>query len=297
MPNNPNDDGGKATPIKIALFMFSGTGNTWWASKELLEIFKELNPEIETTLIPIEKKSAWQGKLEDIFDQNDIIGLSFPVYESSAPKIVRQWIDECPVKDGKKFFIFTTMMIFSGDTALHARHLLKDKKYSIKQCVNIQMFSNISVPYFNTWKGLKEGQPEKRFQQARKKLTRLARAVLTGKKWYQRRDPISKIFAILQRSSMEWVNKKVPQSLSVDENKCTKCLFCVNNCPMENIEMVDGKIKFNMNCTTCIRCYNLCPQDAILFGQKTKDRTKFVRYKPLDDGFYAFLKDLKKSEN
>ncbi|MHC1590508.1 MAG: EFR1 family ferrodoxin [Candidatus Helarchaeales archaeon] len=179
------------------------------------------------------------------------------------------------------------------NTPLVARRLLKKKKYSIRQAINVKMFSNIAVPCFNTWKGFAKGQPEKNLNKARKKLEKFATFVLENKKWIQRRDPLSVIGSWLQRLGTDWVEKKVPSTLSVDLSKCTRCFFCIQHCPTNNISFEDESFIFHENCTCCLRCYNLCPKDAILFGPKSKDNKKFLRYKPFDKDFIKFLNEIK----
>ena len=52
----------------------------------------------------------------------------------------------------------------------------------------------------------------------------------------------------------------------VDPHKCIKCLKCINECPMGNITLKDGKIVFGRRCEMCMRCSFLCPTGAIDIG-------------------------------
>ncbi len=50
----------------------------------------------------------------------------------------------------------------------------------------------------------------------------------------------------------------------VDSNICTGCGICVDTCPVQAIEMVDGIAKVNPEvCTGCGICVDACPVQAI----------------------------------
>jgi len=50
----------------------------------------------------------------------------------------------------------------------------------------------------------------------------------------------------------------------VDEEKCTGCETCVEECSVEAIKMVDGiaKVDFEL-CIDCGTCVDACPVEAI----------------------------------
>ena len=52
---------------------------------------------------------------------------------------------------------------------------------------------------------------------------------------------------------------------TVDEEKCEGCEECVDVCPVEVFEMVDGKSDpVNMDeCLGCETCIEVCPEEAI----------------------------------
>lgn len=47
---------------------------------------------------------------------------------------------------------------------------------------------------------------------------------------------------------------------------CIHCMRCVRNCPTDNIEFREGKIRFHDRCILCTRCSFNCPKDAIRIG-------------------------------
>jgi len=51
----------------------------------------------------------------------------------------------------------------------------------------------------------------------------------------------------------------------VDKGKCTGCETCVETCPVEAINMVDGKAQIDQDeCVECGSCIEACSAEAIL---------------------------------
>ncbi len=49
----------------------------------------------------------------------------------------------------------------------------------------------------------------------------------------------------------------------VDKDTCTGCENCVDICPVDAIEMQDGKAVVSDDCIDCGQCVDECPVDAI----------------------------------
>jgi len=67
--------------------------------------------------------------------------------------------------------------------------------------------------------------------------------------------------------------------LSIDAETCTKCMLCVNNCPVGAIVSKEGKLIITSKCVACMRCYNNCPTFSVLHGGQFADPGKYKRYK------------------
>jgi ferredoxin len=50
----------------------------------------------------------------------------------------------------------------------------------------------------------------------------------------------------------------------IDDNRCTGCGICVEECPVEAIWMENEKAKIDMGgCVRCALCHDICPTEAI----------------------------------
>ena len=64
-------------------------------------------------------------------------------------------------------------------------------------------------------------------------------------------------------------------------DKCTSCGKCVKLCPLNNVSLSDGRVKWGENCTHCMACICYCPAEAIEYGKASvgKRRYKCPEYK------------------
>lgn len=278
--------------MKIAIFYFSGTGNTWWVSEKLKSIFLEKGH--DTTTYSIERKDIdWNVLIAKQISEWDIIGIGFPVYGSSIPKIMKNWVKEVlcnysiELSQKKQAFVYDTMAMFSGDPPLLMRKILKKGGFIVKQAINIRTLSNLpQMPRLMTWD--KEKQDEI-FQKAENKIRKFVDYILINKKWVMRRDPLTRFIAAFQRFTMRWEESAFRKLFVIDSEICNLCGLCVKFCPNDNLKIEETeekpKISLGPNCEFCMRCFNSCPQDAIFVMERTKDTKKYRRFREQVPGF------------
>lgn len=107
---------------------FSGTGNTRYCMEQFV-----LHYDDTMEIIPLEEIQPQLNKLQS---ESDIV-FAYPIYYSSLPKIVREFIDDNKnIRKDKNVFIIATMGLFSGDGAgLAARRLKKYGAHIVVQYV------------------------------------------------------------------------------------------------------------------------------------------------------------------
>jgi len=272
--------------MRVSIFYFSGTGNTWFVSQQLKSIFIEKGYKAEAYSIE-DTEINWKRDLPQILNNSEIIGIGYPVYASTIPQNMKDWVKKYLFdvvklsKIKKKAFVFDTMALFSGDTPLQMRNLLKECGFSVDQGINIRMLSNLpQIPSLMTWDNEKQ---EKIFQKAYKKCEKLVESILNNKKWIMRRDPFSRFIGWIQRVGMKLEAKKIRDLYKIDHEKCNLCELCVQYCPVQNLSIESTEhgriIKYGDDCIYCVRCFNYCPQNAINIMKRTRDTDKYQRFR------------------
>lgn len=86
----------------------------------------------------------------------------------------------------------------------------------------------------------------------------------------------------------------------VDENECTACGFCVEECPVDAISMENEKAEINMDeCIRCGKCHEVCPQEAVRHDSEKipeKIKTNVQMTKKFMDACAKYLGDVKEKQ-
>ncbi len=59
------------------------------------------------------------------------------------------------------------------------------------------------------------------------------------------------------------------------KDSCIGCGLCEQVCPLNNIELRDGKPVWGTNCTHCMACICKCPKETIEYGKKSKGKPRY----------------------
>jgi ferredoxin/flavodoxin len=256
--------------MKVDVYYFSGTGNTAWVVHRLAEQLIELGNDVTAT------------SCEDVSASTvdpaacDVMGIAFPVHSSFAPVVFRDFLDEMPSGGGKPLFAVTTAGYAAGDTAWYAVKPLQDKGYEPFLLANVVMGNSFYIPPMDFLPVTPLEKMPRKLEKARRKIANLAERVHQCKSHAEGADLFGRLLGIGQRWSMNF-ESLVFKDFFADGN-CTQCGWCVQHCPVNNIEMNGSGIKFLGDCMLCMRCYSFCPVQAIQATEKTKNVAKYRRY-------------------
>lgn len=268
--------------MKFITFYFSGTGNTKWAVSQFNRILAERGHQSE--IIPLEQENLEEPPvLEDLLQQADYIGFANPIYGANIPPVMRKFIGQVTsFAQGKKglckpVYAINTFGYVNAFGPFAFKKLLADCGFSLKAYANIKLCNNISTPKLKTAAISKE-KLEARKQKALQVLEQTADRLLAGKNYINGIGPYLVPGILIRRASYTGIceNYKV---LSVDSQKCNRCMLCVEKCPTRSIRPTESTFEFLSGCTSCMRCYNNCPKYAILFEGVYADPDIYKRHK------------------
>ena len=243
--------------MRIALFYFSGSGNTKTVALKWKDSISSLG--FECDLFNIEK---------DDFDFNNVnqydkIGFAYPVHAFNAPKNVWKYAKRFPkLENEKKVFL----LMVSGEP-LNMNHSSGNKMLRILRRRNYKLENDYHyvMPYDLVFR-----HTEKRAAIMFETMNKLVpidayHYLVEGKKENTKKLHLVGWFIWLLRIE-QWFAGVNGKLFRINKKKCIKCMKCVNNCPVKNIEYRDGKFIFHSQCLMCTRCAFHCPTDAFSIG-------------------------------
>lgn len=261
---------------RIIIYYFSGTGNTWWIANTLqqqLEVYKH----------QVECYSIETLTIEDVIKQVNAaehIVLGFPVYGSTAPRPMLDFIKQFPATSNKQSIsIFATQAMASGDSAYQIGQLFIHKGYELKQTKHFIMMNNFHIPKFRFYRPKNDYRLDKLLKKTSPKVEIFAEKISNDHKHIVGNNVICRLLGNLQRRHIDKAISFVSKEFKVDATRCIKCGKCQRICPTQNIEMCQGTYQFGDKCAVCLRCYSQCPTSAILIGEGTKNERKYPRYR------------------
>lgn len=253
---------------KIKIFYFSGTGNTYYIVEQLSKHLTSLGNTVAL--------SSCESCDVDI-DEFDMIGIAFPIHTSCAPVVFEELLKELPSTNDKPLFGVVTSGYMAGDVLYHYNKLLNEKGYQPFLYQNFVVGNNLHLPYLSPLRVLREDKKQKKRENLNKRVEDIANKIHNEELSLKGNDVFSKIFGYSQRSIGKVHEKVNFKGFDTDET-CVKCMWCIKNCPVDNIYFDNEKVKFSNNCIMCMRCYNFCPIESIQCTKHTKNKKKYKRY-------------------
>lgn len=247
--------------LKVAIFQFSGTGNTYYISQLIQKEMREKRIICDLYAIESLKES------NHFIDHYDVIGLGYPIYGSSIPKVVRHFIDGIRHRTDKRGFVFCTQMMYSGDGAAYGARLLRKRGFRVLEQEHFNMPNNITD--YKILRTKKHINYEKIESKNLIKVKRYVKNILLERKYLKGSNPFSLILGLVQRIPYSLLERKAMDHAILLEPNCIMCNKCVELCPTKNFVVKDKKLKVRNKCILCYRCVNHCPVQALHINKRT----------------------------
>ncbi len=259
----------------VAIFYFSGTGNTEIIADLLTREFEQSGCRVKTTfinkaLVETLSQNGERGARLHGFgadrsaasDGYDLVGIGYPVHAFNAPRIVRDFIDHLPMAQGQPTFVFKDPgdPMGNGGSTHIVRRKLKRRGYDVFHEALFVMPSNILVKYDNR---LVKQLYDKAVEVARATVA----AILSGQRKLQHNGLLWRALTWGFSTAEGWGARFFGKHLHASD-ACTLCGKCARECPMGNISIVDGdgtaaRVRFGWDCVFCMHCVYACPVSAI----------------------------------
>ncbi|MCX7710551.1 MAG: EFR1 family ferrodoxin [Clostridia bacterium] len=250
--------------MKVILVYFSPNTTTQKISGELAALFRKDQHEVLELNIGARENRDFQKIDLGIFNDADLIGIGSPVYhmrmmhtltsflEFSLPKICSK------NKKAKSFMYLTYAGITTGKAFINTAKLFKALDIPI-----IGAFK-VKAPHFWHLDGYPDQEAIGTINQFYSKMSQNGFRKIS---W----DKIEKMFTC-QKTLVKLIyplvgviGKVRELPIDIDKQKCIKCKKCVNECPVNAMEMDVYPVRNKKKCIYCYHCTTLCPKNAVVF--------------------------------
>jgi ferredoxin len=260
--------------MKVKIYYFSGTGNSFVAARDLA---RELGGEVISIGSVIGE--------EKIEPDADIIGIVFPVYIWGTPVIVEKFISKLKGIENKYIFSLATYGGSPGAANIMVKKYLKKVNGELAAGFGTTMPGNYTPMYG----AISKEKQEAMFGKWKNKVKEIVAYVNSKQKGYIKKSNFL-VNALFTGVLYNIVKTKIPgmDKKFWSSDSCNGCGICKKICPVNNIEIIDGKPKWNNSCEQCFACLQWCPKEAIEYGKNTKGRK---RYRNPDVKIKDFIKN------
>lgn len=247
------------------IFCFSGTGNSRYIARKLAEALQDpvvdLNIKIKTH--DVDPMQVGHGVI-----------LVTPTYAWRIPRIVSEWLSKVELRGAKRIWFVMDCGSEIGNAARYNRQLAEEKHLQYMGTQQIVMPENyiamFSVP----------GDEEAR-QTVQKAEPDIAEAIACIRAGQCSPVPRNNLYDRIMSATVNPIFYPIFVKANAFQVSvvCTGCGGCVKRCPMNNIELKNGKPVWGKCCTHCMACIGYCPTEAIEYGKKSigKPRYHFER--------------------
>jgi ferredoxin/flavodoxin len=267
--------------LTAAIFYFSGTGNTWWASGELARLLRERGIEAQAHSI----EGPLSREADGLIARCDLAGFGYPIYGSDLPQPMKDFMASLGPVQGKPAFVYCTQWQFSGDGARTGASFLKPKGFQVLWGEHFFMPNNVAVtilpvPYTNDRSRL-----DAVLDRAGVRLRRFADRIAAREPFRRGFGPVSFLLGCMQRVPFRLVYRRLQDDIGVDRQACTRCGDCARLCPSGNLVFDGEGFTTRGSCVLCLRCYNFCPVAAVIYMKRPHNHQRGKPYKGPVEGF------------
>lgn len=236
------------------IFYFSGTGNSLYAAKRISEYLGE-------SLINISSVEH-EGVLPEI-SASETIGLVFPIYAWSAPKMVFDSIKRIDINGHYLFAVGT-----------YGQNVGRFDKFFEQEGIHLNSAFTLNMPnnYLMIWDRAKQ---ERCLAAADTRIETICDAVYKRKSLIDIQCVLNGMpvpeyrVAFASEMNAKWSSTLSDMSDFYVTDDCVGCGTCEKVCNGRSIKLTNGKPIWGEGCTKCLACLHLCPKQAIQFGEYT----------------------------
>lgn len=249
---------------KLAIYYFSGTGNSRNVTKWLSEVASKYNIEsLITNIVDTDRLSI------ALPPPDSLVAFVSPIHGFNYPPVMLNFIIRFPKGKNNVLLMNTRAgmllgkFIIPGITGIafyFSALILKLKGYSIKAMYPVDLPSN----WTSIHPGLNERTVKYLHEKNKEMVTVFADKVFSGKSDFRSLNEILQdaIFAPIS-IGYYFIGRYLFAKSNYASGDCNNCDICIKGCPVKAIKIIDNRPFWTFNCESCMKCMCNCPKKAI----------------------------------
>lgn len=241
------------------ILYFSGTGNSRFVAKNLSKILED-----EVVSLNHVFKETNQS---DFYSEKPYVFVT-PSHMSRMPLKVENYLLNAHFEGNKNaYFIFTAGQAI-GNAGKYCEKICQKHHFVYKGTQAVQMPANYVVMY----DVLNKNDAIKKAQEVIPVIEKIGKTIQKCDSLKNDQLRGHKLFGAFAPAFHKVMVSSKPFKV---EGTCIGCQKCIEVCPLNNIQFIDGKPVWNNQCMHCMACISICPQEVIQYGNKTKNRQRY----------------------
>lgn len=192
-----------------------------------------------------------------------------PTYGWRIPRIVEQWIRDTEFAKARAWFVMDCGAQI-GNAAKYIQRLCEEKGFAYMGTKQIVMPEN----YIAMFDAPQEAEAKLIMKKAEPVITETALTIKKGQAFPAPRRNIYDRFMSCAVNPLFYRMFVKADGFYADD-KCTGCGRCEKLCPLNNIEIRNGKPVWGKDCTHCMACICQCPAEAVEYGKKSVGKPRY----------------------
>lgn len=238
---------------------FSGTGNSQFVAIQIAKMIAD------DEVISINQHMRVGARVT--IQSNRPLVFVVPTYSWRMPRVVETWIMETTFQGDLNVYFVLTCAGGCGNAAVYAEKLCTNKGLHFMGLAPVFMPEN----YLALFPTPSEPECQRIIEDAKPSIAALAKLIQSGDRFVKPSISLREKLKSGPVNSLFYAFFVHDSGFRVSE-RCVSCGTCSQRCPLNNIDLVNGKPIWKGNCTHCMACIGGCPTGAIEYKSKSQGR-------------------------